>query len=89
MEKTIHSRAYHLLLEWLKAERIRRKLTTRAVTAHIDVAYTWVTKVENRDRRLDVVEYVRYCHALKINPRKGIAILERELRLEQKTHAKK
>ena len=40
MEKTIHSRAYHLLLEWLKAERTRRKLTTRAVTASIDVAYT-------------------------------------------------
>ena len=83
MEKTIHSRAYHCLLEWLKAERTRQRLTTRAMTARIDVAYTWVTKVENHERRLDVAEYVRYCRALKINPCKGIAILERELRLEE------
>ena len=32
-----------------------------------------------RDRRLDVAEYVRYCHTLKVNPRKGIAILEGEI----------
>ena len=83
MEKTIHSRAYHLLLEWLRAERTRQKLTTRAVTKRIGVAYTWVTKVENHERRLDVAEYVRYCHALEINPRKGIAILEQELRREE------
>ena len=89
MEKTIHSRAYHRLLEWLKAERTRRKLTTRAVTARIGVAYTWVTKVENHERRLDVAEYVRYCHALKINPRKGIAILERELHMEEQTGARR
>ncbi len=80
MEKTIHSAGYRLLVEWLKAERKRQNLTMREVTARIGVAYTWVTKVEHCDRRLDVAEYVRYCHALKINPRKGIAILEREMR---------
>ena len=77
MEKTIYSSEYQLLVEWLKTERKRQNLTMREVAACIDVPYTWVTKVEHRDRRLDVAEYVRYCHFLKINPHKGITILER------------
>jgi len=80
MEKTIHSNSYRLLMAWLKAERKRQGLTMREVTERIGVAYTWVTKVENCERRLDVAEYVRYCRVLKINPHEGITILGREMR---------
>ena len=83
VEKTIHSEGYRFLVKRLKAERERRKLTMREVAVRINAHHTWVVKVENRDRRLDLVEYVRYCRALNINPHKGITMLERVMAGEE------
>jgi len=80
VEKTIYFPPYRQFLAWLKGERGKRRLTMRKVAGAIQVPSSWVSKIEHGDRRLDVAEYVRYCIALKIDPHKGIARLERDTR---------
>lgn len=42
------------------------------------VAHSFIGKVEQGERRLDVVEFVRYCEALKLSPDEGIAIISKQ-----------
>lgn len=71
MSKTLYAPEYRRLIEWLKAARIDRGLTMRELAAELGVPHSYVGKVEQCERKLDVLEYVRYCEALKINPEKG------------------
>jgi hypothetical protein len=41
---------------------------------------SWVAKVEMRERRLDVVEFVRIARALKADPVKLLAEVARDVR---------
>ena len=75
MEKTIHSRDYDRLRQWLREQRAEKGLTMREVAGKIGVIHSWIGKVEQGERRLDVVEYVRYCKALDIDPHEGLNLL--------------
>ena len=72
MEKTIHSRAYKELITWLKECREKKGLSMRDLAAELGVSHSWVGKVEQMERRLDVYEYVELCKCLGVNPSKGI-----------------
>ena len=74
--KSIYSPEYRALLAWLRASRISLNLSLREVAARIGTPHTWVGKIETGERRLDVSEYVRLCHALGLDPRQGIANIE-------------
>ena len=75
MEKTIHSDAYKKLREWLVQLRNSKQLTQRDLASLLDVPYSWVGKVEQGERRLDVIEYIRVCRALEADPAKGLQIV--------------
>jgi transcriptional regulator with XRE-family HTH domain len=75
MSKTLHAPEYRQLIEWLKTARAERGLTMREFAAELGVPHSYVGKVEQCERKLDVLEYLRYCQALGLNPDKGIAIL--------------
>lgn len=77
--KTIYSPAYHSLLAWLRTCRLDKGLTMRQLGKRLGMPHSWVGKVEIGERRLDVEEYVRLCHALEIEPGKGIAIVHAAL----------
>jgi len=72
MQKTIYSPEYAELLRWLRAERRKAGLTMRGLGKKLGVIHSWIGKVEQAERRLDLVEYLRICEALKINPHEGI-----------------
>jgi len=85
MSKTIHDDAYGELLAWLKAERARRneetdgKCTMRALAPRLarllgrpKIKFSWVAKIEQKDRRIDLLEYAAYCVALGIDPHAGL-----------------
>lgn len=76
MKKTIYSEENRTLLEWLRACRKRKGLTMRAFAARLNVPHSWIGKVELGERRLDVVEYVRLCAELGVDPREGIERIE-------------
>ena len=73
MEKTIHSKAYKALRQWLVQARHEKNLTQRQLAELLDVPYSWVGKVELGERRLDVIEYVRVCKALNVEPAAGLS----------------
>ena len=75
MSKTLHAPEYRKLIEWLKSVRAERGLTMRELAAKLGVPHSYVGKVEQCERKLDVLEYLRYCQALGLSPDKGIAIL--------------
>lgn len=72
LKKTITTREYGVFLHWLKQQRLNQGLTMRDVAKQINKPHSWIAKTESGERRLDVMEYVSYCLALKIEPQKGI-----------------
>ncbi|MGI2177438.1 helix-turn-helix domain-containing protein [Shewanella frigidimarina] len=75
MSRTLHTPEYRRLIEWLKAARIERGLTMRELASELGVPHSYVGKVEQCERKLDVLEYVYYCKALNEDPLKGVKIL--------------
>ncbi len=52
----------------------------RKLAGELDVPHSWIAKVEQLERRLDVMEYVRLCHGIGVDPNKGLAKIKLALR---------
>jgi len=72
--KSLYSPAHGRLLAALKEARHEAGLSQRALAKALGQQPSWVAKVEIGERRLDVVEFLRVCRALKRDP---AAILKR------------
>ncbi len=57
MPKSIHSSEYTKLIRKLVAERERRGLTQAALAIQIGTTQSIISKIERRERRLDLVEF--------------------------------
>jgi hypothetical protein len=47
----------------------------RSLAQVIGTPHSFIGKIEHQERRLDVVEYTRYCNALDIDPNEGIKMI--------------
>jgi transcriptional regulator with XRE-family HTH domain len=63
MKKSIYSAEYAVLCRSLKAARANAGLTQRALASQLKVSPSWVAKVEMGERRVDVIEFVRFIRA--------------------------
>lgn len=72
MNKTLHSPDYQKLTEWLKRQREAKGMSMRELGEKLDISHSFVAKVEQRERRLDVIEYIAYCKALGVSPIDGL-----------------
>lgn len=72
MFKSLNSPQNLKLIAWLKQQRSEQGLTMRDLAERLEVPHSFVGKVEQGERRLDVVEYIQYCEALNISPLIGI-----------------
>lgn len=75
MTSSIYTSEMLTLRNWLKHQRKAQKLSMRHLADRMDKPHSFVQKVEQGERRLDVVEYVWYCAALGINPQTGINLI--------------
>jgi Helix-turn-helix. len=80
MEKTINSKAAKVLREWLIAARKGRGMSMHTLGNKLGVVHTFVQRVENGERRLDLVELVRYCKALDLDPYEAIEIIKANIK---------
>ncbi|MBC8210084.1 MAG: helix-turn-helix transcriptional regulator [Gammaproteobacteria bacterium] len=76
MQKTISSDKYLSLLSWLKDARMKNNLSMRDLAIKLDTPHSFIGKIETAERRLDIYEYVIYCEALGLDPKKGLDIIK-------------
>lgn len=72
MGKTVASEENIKLTAWLKQKRKEKGHTMRSLADIIGTPHSFVGKIEHQERRLDVIEFVRYCRALDIDPSEGL-----------------
>ena len=68
MQKSQHSAAYERLIAALKAARERAGLTQEQAATKLGTYETFFSKVENRERRIDVIELIAICEAFGTDP---------------------
>lgn len=79
MNKTLHSAEYQKLTDWLKSQRVVKGLSMRELGERMDISHSFIGKVEQRERKLDVIEYLAYCDALGVSPIKGLKVIREDL----------
>lgn len=68
LRKSIHSTEHEFLRQYLKNRRKDLGLSQRNLADRMGVIYSFIGKVETGDRRLDVIEFIQYCHTLELDP---------------------
>ncbi len=76
MTDSIYTNEMQTLIQWLKSERKKQNLSMRALAESMGKPHSYIQKVEQGERRLDVVEYVWYCNTLEINPQTGLDLIQ-------------
>ena len=75
MTRSINTDEMLALQDWLKNQRKSQNLTMQSLATRMARPNSFVAKVEQGERRLDVVEFVWYCTALGIDPHTGIDLI--------------
>lgn len=76
--KTIHSDKNKMLFEWLTAKRMLLGKTQQQLSEALDRPQSFVSKYENGERRLDLIETIELCKALNADPHELISMLMKE-----------
>ena len=79
MTASINTKEMQALTNWLKQARQDQHFSMRALAERMDKPHSFVQKVEQGERRLDVVEYVWYCRKLGVDPQDGLILIEQVL----------
>ena len=75
MTRSINTDEMLALQDWLKNQRKLQNLTMHNLATRMARPHSFIYKVEQGERRLDVVEFVWYCTALGIDPHIGIDLI--------------
>lgn len=68
MSRVLHSKTYVALRRMLADARREAALTQVDLAAKLDRPQSFVSKYENGERHLDVVEFIEVCAALGVRP---------------------
>lgn len=81
--KSIHNKAYQLLLQLLKSKRIDKGFTQEQLASRLGVGQGIVSKIETHERRLDVIELREICLALGISFPEFVTEFDKYLKEEE------
>ena len=79
MEKSTHSRLYEPIVERLKALREASGLTVRELADRLGRDPNLVWRIENFERRIDLLEFYFICRACGVDPKKEASNLMMEV----------
>ncbi|GFM77144.1 transcriptional regulator [Pseudomonas cichorii] len=74
--KTIHNTRYQALLMLLLEAREAAGLTQKELATRLDRPQSFVSKTENAERRLDVIEFLEVCKGIGVDPYEVLRGLE-------------
>lgn len=66
--KSLRTKAHRSLISVLIATRKDTKMTQEELAAKLGRQQSYIAKIENGERRLDVVEFVELAKAMKVDP---------------------
>ena len=81
--KSIHNKAYQLLLQFLRSKRIDKGITQEQLASRLGVGQGIVSKIETHERRLDIIELREICRALGISFPEFITEFDEYLKAEE------
>ncbi|MDI3378893.1 helix-turn-helix transcriptional regulator [Acinetobacter sp. V89_7] len=77
MTSSINTQEMLALTQWLKSMREEQHLSMRTLAERMEKPHSYIQKVEQGERRLDVVEYIWYCRSLGVNPYQGLDLIQK------------
>lgn len=78
MKRTLNSLENKKMADWLLKKRLEKDLSMRALATLIKEPHSFIGKVEQQTRRLDVLEFITYCDALEADPKEFIDLIKSE-----------
>ncbi|UJS23151.1 helix-turn-helix domain-containing protein [Thiothrix winogradskyi] len=72
-DKSIHDLRYHSLVEALTSERKRLNISQAELANKVGMNQSDISKIEQLERRLDVLEFVRILEAFRISENKNFS----------------
>ena len=71
--------AYDAFRDTLVAVRKDAGVTQVELAARLGKPQQFISKIENGDRRVDLIEFVAVCRALRVDPKEAFALVLRRL----------
>ena len=68
MTKSVHTRNYHLFLELLIKARKDAGVTQEQLARRLNRPQSFISKCENGERRLDVIELLQFLQSIGVEP---------------------
>jgi transcriptional regulator with XRE-family HTH domain len=65
----VQSAAYQAAIAAIVERRKANSITQRGLAARLEKPQSFVSKIESRERRLDIIEFIAIARALGIEPR--------------------
>ncbi|UUA73835.1 MULTISPECIES: helix-turn-helix domain-containing protein [Cellvibrio] len=82
MKSSPYSPHYEKLRFWLKKQREASGLTLREASLAMRRHHSVLGKMEQDRRKIEVLEFVRYCQVLGVDPHDGLEIVINSLKDE-------
>lgn len=74
---SIYSKEYQLVIKLLRSTRIAKGLTQAQLAKELGKPQSFIAKVENGERRLDVIEFAHMARLLPLDPADALRIVMR------------
>ncbi len=87
MPKSVHTPAYRLFRQLLRAQRERLGLKQRALSRVLEEHHTYVNLCESGERQLNIIELRQWCQALRISFPDFVKDLDEALTQQEKENA--
>ena len=75
MKISAYSTQYEKLRAWMRQRREDSGLSLRAASVEMDRHHSVIGKMEQYRRRIDILEFVEYCHVVGADPHEGLQLI--------------
>jgi transcriptional regulator with XRE-family HTH domain len=83
VEKSIYDTEYKLLLELIYTMRVGKGLRQTDLADLLSEPQSFISKIENGERRVDIVELKRICEAMNVNLTEFVIEFEKRINESQ------